>query len=61
MCASAAVHLRPALIWYLPVDAKSNFDQDLKHLPYILEVVGCSLGQDMSRLEKGFSWPTLVT
>jgi hypothetical protein len=60
MCASAAVQLRPALIWYLLVDAKSKVGQDLKRLPCILEVVGSSLGQDMSRLETGFSWPASV-
>jgi len=60
MCASAAVHLRPALIWYLPVDAQSKFDQDFKRLPYILEVVGSRLGQDMSRLYTGFPRTTSV-
>jgi hypothetical protein len=60
MCASAALHLKPALIWYLPMDAKSKFDQDLKRLPCILEVVDSSLGQDMRRLETRFSWPASV-
>jgi hypothetical protein len=60
MCASAAVQLRLPLIWCLPVDAQSKFDQDLKRLPYILEVVGSSLGQDMNHLETGFSWPAAV-
>jgi hypothetical protein len=34
------------------VDAKSKFEQDLKRLPFILEVVGSSLGQDMNVLRQ---------
>jgi hypothetical protein len=60
MCTSAAVHLSPALIWYLPVDAKSKFEEDLKRLPCILEVVRLGLGQDMNLSETGFSWPASV-
>jgi hypothetical protein len=60
MCPSAAAQLRRALVQYLTVESKSKLDQDLKRLPCILEVVGSSLGRDMSRLETGFSWPASV-
>lgn len=46
------MHLRLAHIWYLPVDAKSKFDQDFKRLPCIVEDIGSSLCQEWAVLRQ---------